>query len=52
MATYTKGKKDGFIFFAAKWTWTYKNGPKGVRGWFGFADLNPKGLVIVAKMRQ
>jgi len=50
MATYTKGKMDGFFFFSAKWTWTSEDGPNGVRGWFGFAELNPKGFVIVAKM--
>jgi hypothetical protein len=56
VATYTKGKKYGFYFyfFAAKWTWTWisEDGPKGVRGRFGFSNLNPKGFVIVAKMRQ
>jgi len=44
-------RKNGWIFFfAAKWTWTSEDGPNGVRGWFGFAELNPKGFVIVAKM--
>jgi hypothetical protein len=50
VATYTKGKKDGFSFFTAKWTWISEDGPKGVTGRFGFSDLNPKGFVIVAKM--
>jgi hypothetical protein len=52
VATYTKGKKDGFYFFVANGTWTSEDGPKGIRGWFGFSDLNPKGFVIVAKMQQ
>jgi hypothetical protein len=47
-----KEKKWNFIFLAAKWTWTSEDGPKGVRGRFGFSDLNPNGFVIVAKMRQ
>jgi hypothetical protein len=46
-----KGKRMDF-FLAAKWTWISKDGPKGIRGWFGFSNLNPKGFVIVAKMRQ
>ncbi len=26
--------------------------PKGVKGQFGFADLNPKSFIIVVKMQQ
>ncbi len=52
MATYTKGKMDGFLFFCCKMDMDMdiEDGPNSVRGWFGFADLNPKGFVIVAKM--
>jgi hypothetical protein len=45
-----KEKRVEFYFFATNWTWTSEDGPKGIRGWFGFADLNPKGFVIVTKM--
>jgi hypothetical protein len=42
MATYTKGQKGGISFLAAKWTWTDEDKPKGVKGWFGFTNLNPR----------
>jgi hypothetical protein len=28
-----------------------EDGAKDVEGWFGFANLNPRGFVIVAKMQ-
>ncbi len=44
-----KGKKNNFD---AKWTWMDEDRPKGVKGWFGFANLNPKVFIVVAKMQQ
>jgi hypothetical protein len=32
--------------------WIDEDKPKGIVGWFGFIDLNPKGFVIVTKMQQ
>jgi hypothetical protein len=37
---YTKGQNGGISFYTAKWTDEDK--PKGVKGWFGFTDLNPR----------
>jgi hypothetical protein len=28
-----------------------EDGPKDVEGWFGLANLNPRGFVIVAEMQ-
>jgi hypothetical protein len=44
-----KGKKN---HFAAKWTWMDEDKPKGVKGRSGFADLNPKVFIVVAKMQR
>jgi hypothetical protein len=46
-----KEKRVEFIFWVAKWTWTDEDGPKGIRGRFGFVDLNSKGFAFVVKMR-
>jgi hypothetical protein len=53
VATYTKGKKGGIVFikFITNWMWIDEDGPKGIAGWFGFTNLNPKGFVIVTKMQ-
>jgi hypothetical protein len=45
-----KEKKVDFFFSTTKWTWTSEDGPKGIEGWFWFANLNLKGFVIVIKM--
>jgi hypothetical protein len=29
-----------------------EDGSKGIKGRFGFADLNPKVFIVVAKMQQ
>jgi len=49
---YKRKKGWNFILFATKWTWTDEDWPKGVEGRFGFANLNPKGFVVVAKMQR
>jgi hypothetical protein len=47
-----KEKRVEFFFLIiANWMLIDEDGPKGIVGWFGFTNLNPKGFVIVTKMQ-